>query len=731
MPGSFFAEMKRRNVFRVAAIYIVVGWVLMQIGDIMFPALRLPEWSTTLLVAFLILGLPVALILAWAFELTPDGVVRTADVPVQESITTMTGQKINYMIIAALALAVVVLLARDLLGPNEVPEPDLRVTDRSIAVLPFKNRSASEENAEFFSGGLHDELLTLLSRVGDLKVISRTSVEQIDPALSIPEIGTLLGVATVLEGQVQRAGNRLRINVQLIDAANEDHLWANIYDSELTAENVFEVQGDIARTIATALQAELSPEDEQVLDAVGTEDFEALEDYLRGVQIAKRSTFDALEEGAAYLVKATRRDPGFAQAWAQLALVYGDQAATGAITLDDYSSMAGEAVERALGLDPTLPTAYAALGTLRVWTGDWSAAEAPFEKALQLDPDNSMVRQQYALYLRSTGQPDAAIDVLQPALRTDPLSTELWFQLGKAQMFAGRPEETLQTAERIFELEPSSIRGIASNSQALLSMGRYAEAIEWMIKALESDPSDYESWAWAALIFDDVMQPEVADSYLRRAESLGPTEPMVLRAKAQLLLQHGDVAAAADVSQKAIDAGLDNRWDSAQVFHRILRDRALGGDVSEVLALYRDEWPGLFADPPAVDPNNWNIAADVLLALQQAGLEADAATLTTAALDWYAGHLPEIAFGVTYGISRPELYAVAGMREEALEDLRRAVDSGWRLNWEFFLLGPNFSSLRDEPRYQALVEEVRQDMAAQAEAVRTMPPMGEYDLRDN
>jgi TolB-like protein len=241
MFGSLFTELKRRNVFRVAAIYVVVSWLLMQIGDVMFPALHLPEWTTTMLVAFLLLGLPIALILAWAYEVTPAGVVRTADVPPDQSITPATGQKINLMIIAVLAIAVLFQLARSWFSVGTDELPAMTVSDRSIAVLPFKNQSASSENAEFFAGGLHDELLTLLSRLGDLKVISRTSVERLDPGLSIPEIGALLGVATVLEGQVQRAGDRLRINVQLIDTAEEGHIWANTYDSELTAENIFEV----------------------------------------------------------------------------------------------------------------------------------------------------------------------------------------------------------------------------------------------------------------------------------------------------------------------------------------------------------------------------------------------------------------------------------------------------------------------------------------------------------
>ena len=226
MSGSFIQELKRRNVFRVAAIYVIVSWLLMQIGDVMFPALRLPEWTTTMLVAFLLLGFPIAVILAWAYEVTPAGVKRTKDVEPGESITHTTGRKIDFIIIAVLAVAVVFLIAKVWFEDDTAPPGIASISDKSIAVLPFANISAAEENAEFFAAGVHDELLTLLSRLGGIKVISRTSVENLDDGLSIPEIGALLGIATVLEGQVQRAGNRLRIHVQLIDALKEDHLWA-------------------------------------------------------------------------------------------------------------------------------------------------------------------------------------------------------------------------------------------------------------------------------------------------------------------------------------------------------------------------------------------------------------------------------------------------------------------------------------------------------------------------
>ncbi len=361
MAKSFIQELKRRNVFRVAVMYFIVSWMLMQIGDLMFPALRLPEWSTTMLVAFLLLGFPIAMLLSWAYEATPEGIQRTGNVAADESITAKTGRKINYSIIAVLVVGVVVLLARDLLRKDFEPSAVPTGTDRSIAVLPFANRSAAEENAEFFAAGVQDELLTLLSKLGGIKVISRTSVENLKQGLSIPEIGELLGVATVLEGQVQRAGDSLRINVQLIDVAHEDHLWATTYDRQLTAGNVFEVQSEIARTIANSLHAELSDSDEAILNKVPTENTEALRLYMQGRQLMGRNSFDALRKAEIYFKEAVSVDPEYAEAWTALAGVYFAMYSTGLIDEGEYIAGAEPAVAKALQLDPRLAGAYAQL----------------------------------------------------------------------------------------------------------------------------------------------------------------------------------------------------------------------------------------------------------------------------------------------------------------------------------------------------------------------------------
>jgi TolB-like protein/Tfp pilus assembly protein PilF len=731
MFGSLFSEMKRRNVFRVAAIYIVVSWLLIQVGDVMFPALHLPEWTTTMLVAFLLLGLPVALVLAWAYEVTPGGVVRTADVPPDQSITSATGQKINFIIIGVLAVAVVFLLAKDKIFESTVVVPEIIISDSSIAVLPFKNQSASAENAEFFAGGLHDELLTMLSRISDLKVISRTSVERLDPQLSIPEIGALLGVATILEGQVQRAGDRLRINVQLIDTAEEGHLWANTYDSRLTAENVFEVQGDIARTIADALHAELTPDDEKILAAVGTDNLEALDAYLLGLQVAKRNTYVALEEARNHLLRATELDPDYAEAWAELGHVFASQFDTGAINTEVFMASAKDAIEQALRLAPSLPKAIALQGIWLWRYGDVSAAEAAFRRAFELNPNDSRSLENYGQFLRSEGRPEEAVTVLERALELNPLSTDILFQLGKAHMYAGRPERFLQLSERMVEIDPASIYGYLGGLQSTMWMGRMDMAWPWYVRALAVDPGDYENWSFFAAVNEGLGDSELADRYLSRAESIGPGKPAVLMNRVIIHVLRGEQQAAYETAAAAFESGIDDRWGSDQVLLRAIRDHAFAtGQYDEALHWYRLRRPELFESPRELHLGNYFVVPDLALLLQRAGRAVEAGEMLTETLAWYEDNIPDGVSGFDFGIIKPELLALSGQEAAALAEFQRAVDSGWRWNWRYYVGSGNLGVLEDGPVMQKIIEQFEAESLSQVEAIRALPDLGETDLRD-
>jgi TolB-like protein len=300
---SFFEELKRRNVFRVGIAYAIVSWIVLQVVDVVLPMLALPESAGRFILLLIMAGFPIALVLGWAFEMTPEGIKREKDVDRSQYDAKRAGRKMDFFIIGVLAVAVIYLaLDAYVWDKTATPEPAVAqspVIDKvhSIAVLPFANRSASAEDA-YFVDGIHDDVLTQLAKLSAFgKVISRTSVEQYrSTTKSIPEIASELGVTTILEGGVQRAADRVRINVQLIDAENDEHLWADTFDRELTASNIFAIQSEIAAAIASALQATLSPVEKERLGARPTEDLEAYEAYLFGKQRLALRTVLALQE---------------------------------------------------------------------------------------------------------------------------------------------------------------------------------------------------------------------------------------------------------------------------------------------------------------------------------------------------------------------------------------------------------------------------------------------------
>ena len=319
--ASFWAELKRRNVFRVGAAYLVAAWLILQVTEILVPILSLPESTGRIAFLLLFVGFVPALIFAWAYELTPDGLKREQNVDRSKSVTATTARKLDQAVIAMMAIAIAYLIVDSFVSREVAIE--VATVDRSIAVLPFRNRSNVAEDT-FFVDGIHDDLLTQLARLEFFdKVISRTSVERYrDTTQSIPDIGMELDVATILEGGVQRAGDRVRINVQLIDASTDEHLWAHKYDRTVTVENLFGIQSEISREIAAALHSVLSEQDELALRTVPTRSLEALTEYQLGRRELAKRTAESLAIAETSFKQAVELDADFALAYAGLAETY-------------------------------------------------------------------------------------------------------------------------------------------------------------------------------------------------------------------------------------------------------------------------------------------------------------------------------------------------------------------------------------------------------------------------
>src|SRR5712691_11462331 len=319
-PKSFFAQLKRRNVYKVAVAYAIVGWLVVQIVTQVFPFLEIPNWVVRLVIGLVAIGFPIALVIAWAFELTPEGIKRTEDVDLAASARQPRKHAWIFIVIVGAAFSIGLFFIGRYTGRNTATAAGTQLPTKSIAVLPFDNLSRDPDNA-YFAEGVQDEILARLSKIADLKVISRTSTQKYKSAPeNLREIAKQLGVMNILEGSVQRANDQVRVNVQLINALNDAHLWADTYDRKMT--DIFAVESEIAKTIAETLQAKLTGSEKQIISGRPTSDTAAYELYLKGRSLWGKRGGDNLRQAIAFYEQAIARDPNYALAYAGLAEAY-------------------------------------------------------------------------------------------------------------------------------------------------------------------------------------------------------------------------------------------------------------------------------------------------------------------------------------------------------------------------------------------------------------------------
>jgi TolB-like protein/Tfp pilus assembly protein PilF len=457
---NFYAELKRRNVYKAAIAYAVVAWLLLQAASILFPTFEAPPWVMKVFVAVIVLGFPVALVFAWAFELTPEGLKRTEDVDVSKSITRGTGRKLDFLIIAVLLLVIAV-FAYQRFGPGS--KVGAAAPEKSIAVLPFENRSEDKANT-YFADGIQDEILTRLSKIADLKVISRTSTQHYKSAPeNLREIASQLGVAHILEGSVQKSGDSVRVNVQLIKAANDSHLWADSFDRKLT--DIFSVESEVAKAIADQLRAKLTGQEEQVIAAKPTDNPQAYDAYLRGLAYSLKSVLTAANALGAqkYLKEAVRLDPKFALAWALLSYTE----ARGYRTLNLQPTVAlreeaRQAAETALTLQPNLGEAVLAKGYYHYsCLKDYDTAVRYFEQARPLLPNSSRIPESLAYLERRRGQWERSESYFNEAERIDPRNVTLLTQYAVYYQSLRRFPEALRKLDQVLNIIPDDLDTLA------------------------------------------------------------------------------------------------------------------------------------------------------------------------------------------------------------------------------------------------------------------------------
>jgi len=497
---NFFSELKRRNVYKVAVAYAVVGWLIAQIATQIFPFLEIPNWIVRLVIVLIAIGFPIALVIAWAFEATPEGIKRTEDVDPVAAARAPKKHAWIYVVVIGVALSgALFFLGRYTAGNKTVGNSTNELSAKSIAVLPFDNLSRDPDNA-FFAEGVQDEILTRLAKVADLKVIARTSTQKFKSSPeNLSEIARQLGVLNILEGSVQKANDQVRVNVQLVNATTNAHLWAEIYDRKLT--DIFAVESDIAKNISDTLQAKLTGSEKKMMSAQPTANTEAYELYHKGLSVWEKRSGDNIPKAIAFYEQAIARDPKYALAYAGLADAYALLPTYTSAPRRDAMSKAKEAAIKALQLDPNLSEGHAALGEI-LSSGDidLAASAREYQRAIELQPNNATAHHWYGNGpLISLGRFDEAIAENKRAAELDPLSPIISADLASTFFYTRRYDEAIAQFQKALELDPTFFYTHYSLGMVFEAKGDLNAAIAEYEKAkqLSDDPDVLSLWAAA------------------------------------------------------------------------------------------------------------------------------------------------------------------------------------------------------------------------------------------
>jgi TolB-like protein/Tfp pilus assembly protein PilF len=480
---NFFAELKRRNVYKVAVAYIIAGWALSQGVAQVFPVFDVPNWAIRVIVLLIIIGLPIAVVLAWMFEITPQGIKRTEIADAMPAVARQKKHAWIYVVVIGGTISIALFFLGRYTSSKQSGGGELPA--KSIAVLPFENLSRDLDNA-YFTEGVQEEILTRLAKIADLKVISRTSTQHFKSTPdNLPQIAKQLGVTNILEGSVQKAADQVRVNVQLINAANDAHLWAESFDRKLT--DIFAVESDIATTIAETLQAKLTGSEKAAIAKRPTANPEAYELYLKGRFFWNKRTGAGLRKAIEYFNQALGKDPSYSLAYAGLADSYNLLPAYGAASPADSFPQAKAAAKKALELDDTLAEAHTSLALVLAWYDfDFEQALKEFERAVQLNPNYATAHQWYASGpLSALGQSDRAIAEGKRAVELDPLSLIINADLGCDYFFARRYDEAITQLRKTIEMDPRFYYAHWNLGQVWQLKGQLSEAIAEYRKALE------------------------------------------------------------------------------------------------------------------------------------------------------------------------------------------------------------------------------------------------------
>lgn len=706
--SRFIAELRRRNVLRIAAAYALSAWILIEAGSVLLPTFGASDGFFRAYVVVVVAGFAVAVGLAWLFEWTPEGVQLERNMERRAQEGRQAGQKMNYAIIVLLAAALTVSITFNVIDTGT---SRAAASPRSIAVLPFESRSNNPDNA-LFAVGIHDDLLTRLANIRTLKVISLNSVmEYRDTGKNVRQIGDELGVESVLVGAVQRIGNGVRVNLQLIDADTDEHLWAHQYDAQLTMENIFSIQSEISEAVADALKATLSPDEQLRVTARPTKDLRAYRLYKEGKQNVYLRQLEALRTARRQFEEAIALDPEYAEAHAALAesvlLLWNNH---NDVSEEEAVAITGASVDRALELDAKLADAYAIRGLLKytLWldsrTGTENIeAEAALRRAIELNPNHASAHMWFAALRSEEERLDEAIDLYERAMELDPLARIPYVNLPLIYAKRGQDRAAMQLwleAARIHSDWPTVYQYVAVH---LWGMGRLDEAYAWHRKTMEMADDPMVGGSVDVGVLVDLGELERAASVLDALPDTHPMKPAI--GGYQALLQ-GDYRQASEHFASLIE----DEVIPAKFLYDLASDSALlAGDVSTARKYALAADPLLGSDAvETIDRGTARNAVKLAYIHLRQGDKEQAVRLLNDSLEVIRS-LPRLGtFG--FGIRDVQIYALLGRKEDALNAFREALDAGYRGSTMFdgwpLAVDPYLDSIRGEPRFAAMVDEL-------------------------
>ena len=729
---KFLAEVQRRRVLRVAGLYVVAAWIAIQAAGESFVAWQIPEETLRIVWVSAVVGFPLAVIFGWYYDITSDGIVRTAPAASDHDFDVSL-HKIDHIILLALfivfAFAGYRLIAEvaDTSTQRHAPASFAEAPEHSIAVLPFVNMSADPEN-DYFSDGISEELLNGLSQLAGLHVAARTSAFYFKNRNEhITQIAAQLGVRNILEGSVRKAGNKLRITAQLIDANTGYHLWSQTYDRELG--DIFAIQDDISTSVVDSLKVQLLGHDSDRISRYRPEDMEAYDAYLVGRQQLAQGTSAATHVAIESFEDAIDLDPNYALAYVGVADGYLQLSTYGSLSHQEIIAHAEPAVDTALELDSELGEAYAALGVIQAGHGDLDAAEIAFKKAIELNPGYTQTYLNYGAMLKwQRGQVNEALALHQTALGLDPLSIPINMAVADDYQMLGRHDEAMVRSKRVIEIDPDFPRAYVLIADMYWEVfAQLDQAVSWLHQAIELDPGNPHHSRWLGMVYADLGDFDAGTYWIHKALEIAPDRVMPRWSDVYLQQQSGT----RDDILRAVNEVLQMSSQNSWAIMILAQDDVLAGRTESALERCRAALPELLEESdPLINSLNYGIAIDLAYILIQADQREYADTLLNRSLSVIASE-PRLGYD-GYKIRDVEAHVLLGDKETALSLLRSAVNEGWRYSWRFATKNKSsLESLRNDPRFQAIVAELEAEMAMQLARVNELKAKGELPAPEN